>query len=141
MAEGLFRHQLSQRIGCGYEELVDHGFVAASAGLAAGPGMPASTESVQLLHDRGIDIGNHESQQLTLGLLNQVDFVYTMTRGHRDAILAEFPEIAKRISLLSQDGRDISDPIGGGISEYENCCREIGESVRQIVQNLPLKGR
>ena len=141
MAEGLFRHQLSQRIGCGSEELVDHGYVAASAGLAAGPGMPASVESVQLLHEQGVDISNHESQQLTFGLLNQVDFVYTMTRGHRDAILAEFPEIAKRISLLSRDDRDISDPIGGGISEYENCRREIEESVREIVEGLPLNGK
>lgn len=136
MAEGLFRHLLAEKLGCTEEELLDRGFVVASAGLAAAPGYPASPESVRLLQERGIDIAAHASQQLTMELLNKVDFIFTMTRGHRDAILSEFPELAERVNLLSHENRDISDPIGGGIEEYRLCQQEIEQSVVEIVNQI-----
>lgn len=138
MAEGLFRHLLAERIGCTEDELVDHGFVVQSAGLAASYGGMASPESVQLMHELGIDISNHEPRQLTVEMLMQVDRVYTMTRQHRDAILYEFPDAADRIEVLSRDGMDIRDPIGGGLTDYAECQREIEENVRIIVDNVPL---
>lgn len=136
MAEGLFRHHLARRLGCADDELPSRGFVVASAGLAAGVGAPASPESAKLLRERGIDLSGHTAQQVTRELLYNVDCVYTMTRGHRDAILADFPELADRCGLLSPAGSDISDPIGGGLAEYQKCQREIEDGVLAILDTI-----
>ncbi len=136
MAEGLFRKMLAERLKCSEEDLVDHGFVVASAGLAAAVGSPPSPESVRILQDRGVDLQGHSSQPATPRLLNQADHIFTMTKQHRDAILREFPEMASRVDVLARDGSDVSDPIGSGIEEYTKCAEEIERHLYQILSEL-----
>lgn len=138
MAEGLFRTMLCERLGVEADQLDDRGFIVASAGIAAGYGMPASPESAELLADRGIDIGMHASQPLTERLLNQTDFVYTMTRGHRNAILAQRPDLADRVQVLAPDGSDVPDPIGGGMEEYRRCQHAIESYLEHVISRLSL---
>ncbi len=138
MAEGLFRHLLCEHLKCGPEQLDDHGLIVASAGIAASYGMPASQESAELMADTGIDIGAHESQPLTGRLLNNADFVYTMTRGHRNAILAQRPDLADCVQVLAPDGSDVPDPIGGGMDEYRRCQHAIEGHLNQIISRLSL---
>ncbi|ODA28302.1 hypothetical protein A6X21_00895 [Planctopirus hydrillae] len=136
MAEVLFRKLLAEKLNCPEEELVDHGYVILSAGLAAAIGAPANPEAIALLADEGLDLRNHESQPLTERLLQQVDMIYTMTRGHRDAILAERPDLASRVRTLSPGGKDIADPIGGGRDVYRSCKQVIETHLQQIIQDL-----
>ncbi len=136
MAETLFRHRLAARLGCAEEELVDRGHLVVSAGLSAAIGAPASPESVELLEAEGLDLSTHESQPLTDRLLNHVDHVFTMTRQHRAAILAERPDLEQTVNLLSADRTDISDPIGGGRAEYEACKMEIERAVDAVLDRL-----
>lgn len=137
MAEGLFRKLLAERVRCADEDLVDRGYIVASAGVAAGPGSPPSPEAVRVLSQRGIDLQGHESQPVTARLLSQADRIYTMTRGHRELLLREFPEAAPQVRLLAADGSDISDPIGAGLEEYERCAAEIEHHLRKILADLP----
>ncbi len=136
MAEGLFRILLAERLNCSAEELVDRGFMVASAGLAAAVGAPASREAVELFAGSGVERREHESQPLTERLLNQADRVYTMTRQHRQAILDERPDLEHRVFLLSAEGNDISDPIGSGREAYETCRDEIARHLRVIVEQI-----
>lgn len=136
MAEALFRKLLAQRLQCPADELVDRGFVVMSAGLAAAVGAPASREAVELLAEEGLDLREHESQPLTERLLNQADQIFTMTRQHRQAILAERPDLEGRVRILSSDGNDISDPIGSGRAAYELCKQEIEQHVRTIIDRF-----
>ncbi|QDT25931.1 Low molecular weight protein-tyrosine-phosphatase YwlE [Gimesia panareensis] len=138
MAEGLFRKLLSDKLKCQEDELSDRGFIVASAGLAAAMGAPPSPEGVSILAEQGIDIQAHESQPLTERLLDQSDHLYTMTQGHRAAILAERPDLAETVRLLSPDGKDISDPIGGGYQCYVDCKKEIENCLNTIITQLPL---
>jgi len=71
-------------------------------------------------------------------LLNHADFVYTMTRGHRQAILSQRPEVADRVRVLASDGGDVPDPIGGGMDEYERCREAIETHLNQILADFPL---
>jgi protein-tyrosine phosphatase len=137
MAEGLFRKVLADRLGCSEDELPDRGYTVASAGLAAGHNMPAAREAVDAAREYGANLIGHASQPLTAELLEQCDRVFTMTRGHMDSILIARPDLADRVSLLAADGSDISDPIGSGPDEYEQCCREIIGHVRAVVDELP----
>jgi protein-tyrosine phosphatase len=140
MAEGMFRRMLAEKVGCPDDELLDHGFAVASAGLAAMEGSPASPETIDILKQRGIDLREHESRLLTDRLLNQADRVYTMTRGHRDAIIREFPEHARRVELLSRTGRDVRDPIGGGPDEYAACAADVEKNLKEILSEIRLPG-
>ncbi len=138
MAEALCREILAKRLDVPPDELADHGFFVASAGVATGYGSPASPESVMLMRGEGIDLTGHESQPLSERLLNHADFVYTMTRGHRSAVVAHRPDLENRVQVLSRDGSDIPDPIGGGMDEYELCRDTIREHLQAVLSELPL---
>jgi protein-tyrosine phosphatase len=136
MAEGLFRRLLAEKLGCQEDELSDQGFIVGSAGLAAAAGAPPSPEGVTILAEQGIDIRSHESQPLTERLLDQADHLYTMTKGHRAAILAERPDLAEVVQLLSPEGKDVSDPIGGGFQCYVDCKKEIEKHLQSIIDRI-----
>lgn len=136
MAEALFRYLLAEQLNCQDEELVDRGFNVLSAGLSAGFGMPASREAVSQLAESGIDLRNHESQPLTERLLQHADHVLTMTRSHRQVILNDYPDLANRVSLLSTDQLDISDPYGGGPREYADCKASIEFHLKKLIANV-----
>ena len=138
MAEGLFRKFLAERLQCTEEELFDRGFVVESAGLAAAIGVPASPKSIEITQMRGVDLRAHASQPLTDRLLEQADHIYTMTQSHRDSILATRPDVSDRLDLLSRESEDISDPIGGGNSEYETCEQEIEKNIRVILDEMKI---
>jgi len=141
MAEALFRHMLAERLQCPADELMDYGYLVVSAGLAASIGAPASPEGIELLKDQGIDLREHESQPLTEQLLVQADHIYTMTRHHREAILAERPDLHDRVRLLNSSGSDVSDPIGGGPEVYRACLAEIQQELQSILDQLPSRAK
>ncbi|WP_169268842.1 arsenate reductase/protein-tyrosine-phosphatase family protein [Brasilonema octagenarum] len=136
MAEVLFRRALSTRLGCTEDDLVDRGYIVLSAGLSAAVGAPASREGVELLAEEQIDLRGHESQPLTERLLNQADQIYTMTRSHRQAILAERPDLTERVQLLSPEKSDVSDPIGAGRDAYQSCKQEIQRYVEALANRI-----
>lgn len=137
MAEGVFRHLLAQRLGCADDELDEQGFVVASAGVAATLGSGPSPLAVDVLRRQQVDLTGHASQPLTERLVQQADHIFAMTRGHRDVIVQEYPEVAGRVQLLSRRGGDIPDPIGGDISEYERCAAAITDHLRAILDTFP----
>jgi tRNA threonylcarbamoyl adenosine modification protein (Sua5/YciO/YrdC/YwlC family) len=138
LAEGFFRKMLADRLHCAEDELADHGYLVMSAGMSAEPGLPASLESVEVARRSGVDLRSHESQPITERLLDQSDRIFTMTRSHRDALLASFPRLASRVELLSRDNTDISDPIGAPQEEYDVCQKEIEKNLRLILDSLPI---
>ena len=73
--------------------------VAARCSYArAGVGAVASQNITDpTLGKRGLDLTGHCSRPLDDGVMNVADLVLTMTGGHRDAILAAWPEMHDRI--------------------------------------------
>jgi L-threonylcarbamoyladenylate synthase len=140
LAEGFFRKMLAERLRCAEDELSDRGFMVLSAGLAADTGLPASVESVEVARRYGVDLRSHESQPVSDRLLEQADRILTMTRAHKEAILASHPHLANRVELLARDNTDITDPIGAGEQEYEICRGEIERNLRAILDALPSEG-
>ena len=136
MAEALFRRLLADHLKCPDEELMDRGYNVLSAGMSAGNGSPASREAVSILAEDGIDLRNHESQPLSERLLLHADHVLTMTHGHRQSILNAYPDLAGRVSLLSSDQIDISDPYGGGPREYAACKVSIEHNLKTLISQF-----
>lgn len=138
LAEAIFRKLVAERLNCAESELPKHGIFVASAGLAAGYGMPAAAESLALAEEFGLNLASHSSRPLTDDLLDRADYVVTMTAGHRDSILAVRPDLGDRVHLLSREGLDIADPIGGGPAEYERCRAEIERELLVLLKHLPI---
>jgi L-threonylcarbamoyladenylate synthase len=138
LAEAIFRKMLAERLNCSEEDLTKCGFFITSAGLAAGHGVPAAAESLALAAEFGLDLVRHRSRPLTDDLLDTADYVFTMTAGHRESILSARPELAGRVHLLSREGIDIADPIGGGPAEYERCRAEIERELLVLLERLPI---
>lgn len=139
LAEAIFRKLLAERLDCAEGELPHRGVFVASAGLAANYGMPAAAESLALAEEFGLNLATHSSRPLTDDLLDRADYVVTMTAGHRDSILAVRPDLADRVHLLSREGLDIADPIGGGPGEYERCRAEIERELLVLLEHLPIE--
>jgi len=141
MAEGIFRKMLADHLHCREDELIDHGYVVISAGLAAYHGAPASPESLALLRESGIDLSSHESQPVTEELLQHCDQILTMTRNHRDAVLSNYPELASQVRLLSPRADDVPDPFGASLEEYIRCQKVITECLEHLLAEIDAKGR
>ena len=138
MAELLCRDMLAKRLKCNIDELEDHGVLVMSAGIAAMMGGRASSEAVQILADMGLDLSGHETQPLTEPLVRHADVIYTMTRAHREAIVAQWPSAAERTGLLKTDGSDICDPIGAPVERYRHCVAEIYAELKMRMSELEL---
>ena len=127
MAEGLLRHMAGDRVK------------VASAGLGAGHGQPPSAHAIEVLRKEGIDIADIRSQPVSAPLLQQADYIFTMTRDHLDMLLLLFPEMASKTRLLrfeeaAKGGRaDVTDPIGGTRATYESCKADIQRAMSHVI--------
>ncbi|MBB3209537.1 protein-tyrosine phosphatase [Rhodopirellula rubra] len=130
MAETLLRDLLHRRFG--REDVAR----VLSAGVAAQRGSGASPQSVEVMGRRGLDLTGHCSQPLDDPLMSMADLVLTLTRRHRDAILAAWPNRKDRIFTLRRDGGDVSDPVGMPVDVYEQCADQIRDELEKWLDAL-----
>jgi RpiB/LacA/LacB family sugar-phosphate isomerase len=133
MAEGIFRAAVKDKPD----------IQVASAGVAAGYGEPPSRHAVEVLRPWGVDISGQRSQPLTEDLVREATHIFVMTRGHREAIKAYFPEATDKVHLLrefdetARNGHvDVPDPIGLGIHAYFESRDTIKRTVPGILRFL-----
>ncbi len=116
-----------------------------SAGTSVFVRSTASTETVAVLREKGIEATRHVSQPVTSILLKQADLIFVMTQGHRQQVLDRVPEVEKRVYLLKefanipanfQGDLDIPDPMGHSRQDYRECLNVISEAVNKIVELL-----
>jgi tRNA threonylcarbamoyl adenosine modification protein (Sua5/YciO/YrdC/YwlC family) len=138
MAEALCRRMVAERLGCASEEVEERGVIVMSAGIAAMVGGAASPEAVHVMAEMGLKLDDHESRPLTDQLVRHADIIYTMTRSHRQAILAQWPGAAQRTRLLASDETDIADPIGGPSEQYRRSAAQIKAALENRVRELEL---
>ena len=93
MAEGLLAHDLFQ---------AGSDLVVASAGTHAMTGGPATSHSVDVLAEQGIDISGHRSSLLTDYLLAESDLVVAMTRVHESSVAALDQDARARTFLAAR---------------------------------------
>ncbi|MDG2128782.1 MAG: low molecular weight protein arginine phosphatase [Fuerstiella sp.] len=139
MAEAMFRDLACQHWDCSDDDLRKHNVDVLSAGVAAADSAPASREAIKVLKSKGIDLSHHLSQQVTDDMLMVSDLVLAMTPGHLNMLHNARPDLASRMRLLREDGFGVSDPIGGGMDDYERCAGEIADCLRPIFDELVRK--
>ena len=109
----------------------------ASAGLQAWPGQPAHPVCVELLAERGIDLGEHRSQRFRPDLGVRYDLILTMEQMQMRYIEMVAPVLAGRVQLLGRWGQGpIADPIGGDRSEFQRCLALIETAIDSWLDRL-----
>jgi tRNA threonylcarbamoyl adenosine modification protein (Sua5/YciO/YrdC/YwlC family) len=131
MGEMLLKKIVAEKLSCPIGDLEQRGVIVASAGVAAVPGCAASIEAVEILQELGLDLSKHESQPLTDKLVRHADLIFTMTNGHKHAILRRWPEASNRTHTLRMDGGDINDPIGGPKELYLEAANQVEQALRE----------
>jgi RpiB/LacA/LacB family sugar-phosphate isomerase len=130
MAEGLLRAALRN----------DPHYRIASAGIGALDGQPATPESVDAMAEIGLDLSNHVSQSLRVPLVNEADFIFTMTRQQQEAIQTLYPVAAEKTFLLREFedaevfGKDVADPIGQPLEVYRRTRDQINRALPSILE-------
>lgn len=113
-----------------------------SAGTGAFPGDRAAEHAVTVMHERGLDLSTHRSQVVPEG--KSFDLVLTMTRSHRDAILACQPALAGRVFTIGEyarTGQDVPDPFGGPLTAYQQTAAALESMLQAIVDRIRTEGR
>ena len=90
--------------------------VAASAGLAAADGSPASANAIEALAEEGIDLRSHRAQTVTKALCDEAQMIAVMSETHRLTLIANGIDPHKIFVL----GGGVPDPYGGGLSVYRD---------------------
>lgn len=135
MAQAFCRKFISEKLDCDIDEVEQKGYKVGSAGVAAPAGMHASGEVVDICARKGIDVTGHRTGVLTRGHLEESDYVFAMTKNHRDRILELWPAVATKCMLLDDTG-DIADPIGGGDDVYRRCAERIEKALEKILGGI-----
>ncbi len=138
MAAALMQRLLAKQMEIPADQLEERGLLVLSAGIAAMAGGYASRDAVCIMKEMGLDLGRHESQPLSDRLVRFADVIYTMTRGHREAILAHWPNAADRTFVLGNSQGDVSDPIGGTPDVYRRCAEQIESFLKSRIEELDL---
>lgn len=105
------------------------GFARAfSAGLGATEGEAASEGTRTVAREIGLDVEGHRAHLLTEADVQAADRVLTMTRDHRDRLLARFPWAQGRVLTLAEyagEEGDVADPIGSDLERYREVARRL----------------
>lgn len=104
----------------------------ASAGTWVRPQAPAAFLMQQVARDRGIDLSDHQAQEVNLALLQDQDLVLVMERGQKEALALEFPWVASRLYLLSElagPAYDVADPIDQALEGYRATAQELDDLI------------
>ncbi len=129
MAEGLLRAK-------GQSDSLE----VSSAGIAAYEGGGASTETLEILQERGIGLDGFVSRMVDEQMLAESSQIFCMTKYHLESLEDRYPREKGKFYLVCDFaeidgvvGRDVPDPIGGGFRAYEEVASVLDRAMEGIL--------
>ena len=119
------------------EETGTDGVDVSSAGTFALEGGCASSGSLEVARENGLDLESFTTRRLTSELLERADLVLVMEPGHRSGVLGLSPVADTKTKLLGElagfKGPDavVADPFGGTLDSYRRTYQKIEKFVRE----------
>lgn len=90
-----------------------------------------------LLSKHGMDVSQHLAQQIANNDVRHADLILTMTAGHRDRLIAMFPEAKGKVFVLGEyaTGKpgEIDDAYGKPMAVYETMYSQVGSFTPQAI--------
>ena len=138
MAEYLCEKMLAEHLHCSVDTLEDRGIVVLSAGVSdfASAGHPAHPHAIEVMQAEGIDLSPHRSQLLNEMHVRFADYIFAMTRGHRERILSSWHNVDSRLYVLRTDGGDIDDPMGNAVGVFQVCAEQIRKEISRRLADI-----
>lgn len=128
MAEGILKN-IAENKGLDIE--------VKSAGISVYDGDYAAENSVNAMKEINIDISEHRSSQLHSQLVGESDLILTMSTGHKEVIISNFPSSKGKVFNLLEYAygldRDVVDPYGRSLEFYEKTRDEIYMAIGEII--------
>ncbi|ATW28637.1 hypothetical protein DCMF_15465 [Candidatus Formimonas warabiya] len=137
MAEALMRHKLEER------NIGPHEINILSAGTGAYDGCPASPRATAVLKSKHIDLSSHRSRRLTPSLIQEADYIFTMTMIQKQQVLFLDPGAEKKTYTLREfifphglSDVNIDDPYGGDEERYQKCAEELEAAIERLIEKV-----
>ena len=124
MAAGLLRTELKHR-------RLDHEIEVSTCGILARDGASATTEAIYVMKNREIDISDHRTRSCRREDILDSDLILAMSRDHYDFLVGLVPEVQRKIKVF-----EITDPIGLGMSVYEEVVKKLEEKIKSEWQEI-----
>jgi uracil phosphoribosyltransferase len=110
-----------------------------SAGVSAYGNAAPSRHALEAMKKEGLDISAHRSRQLTEDMVSQSNLILVMTRRHREALKAMWPDKAGKTYTLAEYAgkkKDITDPFGMDYGAYQLCAGQLKELLHICVNKI-----
>ncbi|MGQ0813936.1 MAG: low molecular weight protein arginine phosphatase [Gemmatimonadota bacterium] len=111
-----------------------------SAGAATNAGHPASEQTISVLREQGIELGDHTTTPLTAELVRNADLVLVMSASHLFSVseLGGADKAAMITDFLAGDevGTAIEDPFGSAIDAYRRTYDQLERAVNGLLARL-----
>jgi protein-tyrosine-phosphatase len=121
MAAALFKAMVKEKSDLGLWHID-------SAGTWAREFITTSLYAYEIMKGMKLDLSKHRSRTISRGMIQNFNLVLVMEQNHKEALRAEFPDLADRIFLLSEmvgKKNDIRDPYRGSREDYLETAREL----------------
>lgn len=131
MAEAIARQKLKEKNVKAIEVM--------SAGTGAFDGSPASPKAVEVLKEKNFDLGSHRSKRINAQMLEEADYIFTMTVIQKQQVLYLYSEAKEKTSTLnefafgSQGDLNIDDPFGGDADCYRQCAVQLEKAIESML--------
>ena len=102
MAEALLKNKIEQLRNSGTSINNWDNIKVISAGTAASPKQKASPQAIEVMAEKNISLKEHQSKQLTKGLIDEADIILTMTTNHKKVVLDMAPEVENKVYTLKE---------------------------------------
>ena len=130
MAERMFAAYLKEKqVSC--VEVASAGFI--------NPGLDMSENSKKVLRERGLSYEGHVSKLVDKKLYDSADYIFTMSKGHKDELLRQFGARENVFAFSELVGSDVPDPYMLDISHYRFAAEKIEAALPHIAQKAGLE--
>ena len=108
-----------------------------SAGVGALVNHPADAMAIEIMQERGLDLGSHKAQQATVNLCRWAELVLVMESHHREALGNIDPAVRGKTFLLGHwQQQQIPDPYRRPRAVWDATIKLIDEGVAGWVKRL-----
>lgn len=131
MAHGYLKYRLKEM---GLEDKVK----ISSAGTRARQGEKSPEFAIKAISKYKADISLHTASTLENVDMNNADYILVMTERHKKDVIIRYPALADKVKLLGAYALDkeydeIDDPWGYNLNVYNNCAKEIVDSIEGFI--------
>lgn len=112
----------------------------ASAGTWAVTGLPANPNAIRAALDLGLDITNHQTQEINSEMVTEYDLIVVMEKNHKESLELDFPQSIGKIVLLGQVSNipndEIPDPAREAFANSDQIATVINTSIKRTFSKL-----